>query len=84
MDDFDPEAEITGSFLDRVREGYRRFWSMNMLAPSPGTNEPGCPPNTVRTDVPRSNVFDPDDPNNKGFRPLAFGKKYEEKKESDL
>ena len=72
------QEELSGSIIEQVKEAHRRFWAKNMLAPAPGAREPDCPPGTVRTDVPRSTIYDPDDPQNKGFKPLAFGKKFSE------
>jgi hypothetical protein len=42
-----------------VIEAEKYFWSQNELRPKEGAREPGCPPNTVRTNIPRSKTFDP-------------------------
>lgn len=66
-------ARHTGSESEMFREGWRYFYRNNKLAPKPGAREPGCPPDTTRTDVPRSTVYDVDDPEN--LRPkFAFWK----------
>jgi hypothetical protein len=63
----------TGGEAEMFREGWRRFFRNNMLAPKPGARETGCPPGTTRTDAPRKLIYDVDDPNNQ--RPkFAFWK----------
>ena len=42
-----------------VIEAEKRFWAKNELRYKEGANEEGCPPNTIRTNIPRHNTFDP-------------------------
>ena len=42
-----------------VIEAEKRFWSKNELRYQEGANEEGCPPNTIRTNIPRHNTYDP-------------------------
>ena len=49
---------------DVIHEGYLHFWASNQLKPVNGAREKGCPRNTVRTDRPRSLIWDPSDPVN--------------------
>ena len=41
------------TFLKQVRDGFDQFWKKKQLRFCEGANEPGCPPNTVRTNLPR-------------------------------
>lgn len=41
------------SFIAQVRRGYEEFWKKKQLRWCDGANEPGCPPNTVRTNLAR-------------------------------
>ena len=42
-----------------VIEAEKRFWSKNELRYEEGANEEGCPPNTIRTNIPRHKTYDP-------------------------
>jgi hypothetical protein len=42
-----------------VIEAEKYFWSKNELRPKDGAREPGCPPNTVRTNIPRLKTYNP-------------------------
>ena len=73
-EDQPPEIlDLTGGEIEIFKRGIKRFWRQNMLTSKPGAKEDGCPPGSVRTDVPRSIIYDVDDPDN--HRPkFAFWK----------
>lgn len=47
------------SLHKQVIEAEKYFWSQNELTKKEGAREPDCPPNTIRTNVPRKDTFDP-------------------------
>ena len=46
-------------------DGYLRFWAKNQLTPIDGPGDCNCPKGTVRTDIPRSQTWDPTTPTNR-------------------
>jgi hypothetical protein len=63
IDDFENlspgQKAYWNSLSKQVIEGEKYFWNQNELATKEGYSDPDCPPNTIRTNVPRKLTFDP-------------------------
>lgn len=47
------EYYYSRTWLNQVNEAYEKFYKKNQLQYCEGANEPGCPPNYVRSKTPR-------------------------------